>query len=51
MNVNLLAASGPEGVEPVSGMAHLTAIPIEVVPAEGELVRESWSGLAEDVFG
>jgi anaerobic selenocysteine-containing dehydrogenase len=51
VNVNVLAASGPEGVEPVSGMAQLTAIPVEVVPAEGELARESWSGLAQDVYG
>jgi anaerobic selenocysteine-containing dehydrogenase len=31
-NVNLLIPSGPEHVDPVSGMAHLTGIPIEIRP-------------------
>ena len=30
MNVNLLAADGPDGIERVSGMAHLTGFPVEV---------------------
>ncbi len=29
-NINVLTLSGPEAVDPVSGMAHLTAIPVEV---------------------
>ncbi|MBN1834709.1 MAG: molybdopterin-dependent oxidoreductase [Spirochaetales bacterium] len=32
-NVNLLTPSGPEHVDRVSGMAHLTGIPVEVRPA------------------
>ena len=31
-NVNLLTPSGPEHVDPVSGMAHLTGIPVEIRP-------------------
>jgi len=31
-NVNLLIPSGPEHVDPVSGMAHLTGIPVEIRP-------------------
>jgi anaerobic selenocysteine-containing dehydrogenase len=31
-NVNVLTPSGPEHVDPVSGMAHLTGIPVEVRP-------------------
>jgi formate dehydrogenase len=29
-NVNILAASGPEDLEPLAGMAHLNGIPVEV---------------------
>jgi formate dehydrogenase len=46
VNVNLLAADGPTNLEPLSGMAHLTAIPVEVRPAAGSLARDSWSGIA-----
>ena len=35
VNVNVLAASGADAVEPISGMSHLTAIPVEIVPADG----------------
>ncbi len=45
VNVNLLAADGPERIERVSGMAHLTGIPVEVTPAAGPLEPGSWSGL------
>jgi formate dehydrogenase len=48
VNVNLLAADGPEGLEPVTNMAHLTAIPVEVRPAAGPQDPESWSGLPDD---
>ena len=44
VNVNLLSADGPEAVERVSGMARMTAIPVEVAPAEGALDASSWSG-------
>ncbi|MBW2712924.1 MAG: molybdopterin-dependent oxidoreductase [Deltaproteobacteria bacterium] len=33
-NVNLLAADGPESVEPISGMAHLTGFIVDVRAAE-----------------
>ncbi len=45
VNVNLLAADGPERLEPVSGMAHLTGIAVEVSAAAGPADVRSWSGL------
>jgi formate dehydrogenase len=45
VNVNLLAADGPDRLEPLSGMAHLTGIPVEVCPAAGPLAPDSWSGI------
>ena len=47
VNVNLLAADGPDAVEPLSGMAQLTGIPVEVKPAAGPLDSSSWSGITE----
>jgi formate dehydrogenase len=47
VNVNLLAADGPDAIEPVSGMARLTGILVEVVPAAGPQATESWSGIPE----
>ncbi len=47
VNVNLLAADGPDEIEPISGMAHLTGIPVEVAPAAGPRATDSWSGLPE----
>ena len=44
VNVNLLAADGPDHVEAISGMAHLTGIPIEVRAAPGEQHAGHWSG-------
>ena len=46
VNVNLLAADGPGGADPISGMAHLTGIPVEVRPAAGAPDPGSWSGIA-----
>ncbi len=46
VNVNLLAADGPDEIEKVSGMAHLTGFPVEVRPAEGPLEPRSWAGIA-----
>ena len=46
-NVNLLAADGPDALERVSGMAHLTGIPVGVRPAAGPQDPTSWSGIAE----
>lgn len=45
VNVNLLAADGPEAVEPISGMVKLTGILVEVRAAAGEADPQSWSGL------
>jgi len=47
VNVNLLAADGPDAVEAVSGMAHLTGILVDVVPAAGPQAADSWSGIQE----
>ena len=46
VNVNILAADGPDKLERVSGMAHLTGIPVEVRPAAGPLAGHDWSGIA-----
>jgi formate dehydrogenase len=51
VNVNLLAADGPEAVERVSGMARLTGILVEVRPAAGERDPGSWSGIASERAG
>jgi anaerobic selenocysteine-containing dehydrogenase len=45
VNVNLLAADGPKAVDPQSGMAHLTGIPVEVTRAAGARDLTSWSGV------
>jgi formate dehydrogenase len=47
VNANLLAADGPEALERVSGMAHLSGFVVEVRPAAGPLEPASWSGIAE----
>jgi formate dehydrogenase len=46
VNVNLLAADGPENIEVLSGMAQLTGIRVQVAPASGPLDPTSWSGIA-----
>lgn len=45
VNVNLLAASGADRLERVSGMAHLTGIVVDVKRAAGPRNPRSWSGL------
>lgn len=45
VNVNLLAADGPDRLERVSGMAHLTGFDVKVKPAAGPQDPSSWSGL------
>jgi anaerobic selenocysteine-containing dehydrogenase len=47
VNANLLAADGPTKLERLSGMAHLTGIPVDVRPAAGPLAPDSWSGIAQ----
>jgi formate dehydrogenase len=46
VNVNILAADGPERLERVSGMAHLTGFVVDVTPAAGEFDPTSWSGVS-----
>jgi formate dehydrogenase len=45
VNVNILAGDGPDGLERVSGMAHLTGIEVTVTPATEPQNTQSWSGL------
>jgi len=45
VNVNLLAADGPAGLEKVSGMVHLTGFNVDVRHAAGPQDPTSWSGL------
>jgi len=47
VNVNLLAQDGPHALERSSGMARLTAIPVQVTPAGGPRDTSSWSGCPE----
>ena len=47
VNVNVLARSGPDAVEGLSGMSRLTAIAVEVAPAGGALAKGSWTGRSE----
>lgn len=51
VNVNLLAADGPGQLERVSGMAHLTGIPIAVERASGPQDVSDWSGLPAELRG
>jgi formate dehydrogenase len=46
VNVNLLSADGPENLEPVSGMARLTGILVEVEKAAAPQDVGDWSGIA-----
>ncbi len=46
VNVNLLAADGPDALEPVGGMARLTGIVVKVTKATGPQAP-TWSGLEE----
>jgi anaerobic selenocysteine-containing dehydrogenase len=48
VNVNILAADGPDKIDPVSGMSNLTGFYVEVIPAKGEQAGHSWSGLEQD---
>ena len=48
VNVNILAADGPDKIDPISGMANLTGFYVEVKPAEGDQAEASWSGLEAD---
>jgi formate dehydrogenase len=43
-NVNILASDGPASVELLSGMSHLSGIPVEVSRAGSAVNAASWSG-------
>ena len=43
-NVNILASDGPDSVEKLSGMSHLSGIAVTVQSAAGPVNRQSWSG-------
>lgn len=45
VNVNLLAADGPDALDPLSGMAHLTGFDVVVEAAAGARNVASWSGI------
>ena len=45
VNVNLLAADGPDRVDRASGMSHLTGLVVDVTPAAGPWDTSTWSGL------
>ena len=45
VNVNILAADGPEDLERLSGMAHLTGFDVTVSAADGAQDERSWSGI------
>ncbi len=47
-NVNLLAADGVDNIEAVSGMAHLTGIPVRIEKASGAVDATSWSGMPQE---
>jgi formate dehydrogenase len=44
VNVNLLTADGPKNLENISGMTHLTGVPVVVEPANGKQAH-TWSGI------
>lgn len=46
VNANILAADGPQGLERVSGMAHLTGIVVDIQRAAGARAPQDWSGIA-----
>lgn len=45
VNVNILAPSGPGNIDPLSGMALLTAIPVSVTKSAGTQNVASWNGI------
>ena len=46
VNVNILAKDGPENIDRISGMAHLTGIPVNIKKSE-EKYQPTWSGTAQ----
>ena len=46
VNSNLISADGSENIEKLSGMTHLTGIPVDVKPAAGPRDARDWSGIS-----
>ncbi|MEO1338866.1 MAG: molybdopterin dinucleotide binding domain-containing protein, partial [Myxococcota bacterium] len=46
VNVNVLAADGPQALDPISGMARLTGIIVDVEAARGPREPGHWTGMA-----
>jgi formate dehydrogenase len=44
-NVNILASDGPDEVEEISGMVHLTGIDVTITKASDAISQTSWSGI------
>lgn len=47
VNVNILASDGPDEVESISGMVHLTGIPVTIKASTQVIASDSWSGIAQ----
>lgn len=47
VNVNILAPSGADRLDPISGMALLTGILVDISKAAGPQSEDTWSGLPE----
>ncbi len=45
VNVNLLAGSGPDQIDPLSGMSKLTALEVSITPSTGQQAP-NWSGIS-----
>ena len=45
-NVNLLAADGPEALEYISGMVHLSGIDVSITKSNAQIAKDSWSGIS-----
>jgi formate dehydrogenase len=50
VNVNILAADGPENIEKVSGMVNLTGFFVTIQRSPDKKYDNSWSGLKEDIW-
>jgi len=50
VNVNVLAADGPENIEKVSGMVNLTGFFVDIQASSSPQNEKSWSGLEEDIW-
>jgi len=44
-NVNLLAGDGPDALEYISGMVHLSGIDVTITKSNAPIAKDSWSGL------